>query len=130
MKIGTLLLVNALVATAFGLGFLIAPAQVLSPYGVSLTVPGLFMCRLFGGALLGFGVASWLLRDSTDAASLRAFAIALAVSDVVSGAIAAWSVLSGNVNALGWSTVVLYALLGGGFGYYAATQPETSVARA
>ena len=130
MKLGALLTVNSLLAFAFGIGFVVAPAQVLAPYGVELSVPGLFMSRLFGSSLIGYGVVTWLLRQSTEAASLRAVAIGLVASDVVGGAIAAWGVLSGNINALGWTTVAIYAGLAGAFGYYLVQSPAAAAAGA
>jgi hypothetical protein len=130
MKLGALLTVNSLIAFAFGIGFVIAPAQVLAPYGVSLSVPGLFVARLFGASLVGYGIISWLVRNSTELVSLRALATGLAVGDVLGGAVAAWGVLSGNINALGWSTVVIYFGLAAGFGYFLMQKPAPASAAA
>jgi len=126
MKLGTLLLVNAIIALGFGIGFTVAPAQVLAPYGMSLSAPGLVIARLFGTALLGYGVLTWLLRAATDPAALRAVCLSLAISDAVGAVVAAMGVLGGHVNALGWSTVALYAGLGIGFASFAMRKAPVS----
>jgi hypothetical protein len=128
MKIGTVLTVNALIATAFGIGFILAPAQVLAPYGVELPVAGLLMSRLFGASLLGYGILTWLLRGTSDAEVVRAFGVSLGVANALGAAVAAWGVLSGTVNAMGWSTVAIYAALAAGFGYFAARKPAAGAA--
>jgi len=128
MKIGTLLAVNAVISTLFGLGFVLAPAQSLLPYGVELPPAGLIITRLFGAALLGYGMITWLLRRTQDAAVLRSLALSLAVADALGTLISLWGVAAGYTNALGWSTVAIYALLCIGFALHAAHKPAVAAA--
>ena len=117
MKIGTLFTVNAILALAFGLGFLIVPAHTLAPYGVEMNVQGLFIGRLFGASLIGYGIVSWLLRGAGETEAVRAVAISFTVADALGAVIAIWMVLTHNVNALGWSTDAIEAQA---FGFLAA----------
>src|SRR5260370_34729448 len=125
MKIGTLLAVNAVIATAFGLAFALAPAQALAPYGIELPPACLLVSRLFGATLIGYGIITWLMR-AADAGAQRSLAIALTVADGVGTVISIWGVLSGVVNALGWSTVAIYGLLCTGFPMHLARKPPTA----
>ena len=121
MKLSTLFIINTIVAILFGLGFVLLPATVLSWYGVTLNDAGLYIARLFGGSLLGFGIISWLVRDSAGSAAttqLRAILLAFFISDVLGFVLSLIYQLQGVANALGWSTVVISLLLGLAFGYY------------
>ncbi|MGZ6142500.1 MAG: hypothetical protein ACXWLM_04135 [Myxococcales bacterium] len=126
MKIGTLFSVNAVIAGVFGIAFTLAPAQTLAPYGVELPFAGLLVARLFGAALVGFGIISWLLR-AADASAQRAAAIALTVADALGFLISLWGVLAGAINALGWSTVAIYGLLAAGFALQLARKPAAAL---
>jgi hypothetical protein len=128
MKIGMLLAVNAVIATVFGIGFAVASAQALAPYGVSINEGGLLVGRLFGSALIGYGMLTWLMRRSTDEAALRALSISLAVADAVGTLAALWAVVAGHVNALGWTTVAIYGLLCAGFTLFLVRRPAIAPA--
>ncbi len=119
MKLGSLFTVNAVIAAAFGIAFIIVPAQLLEAYGVTLTPGTAVVSRLFGAALVGYGVLTWQVRASPWSDALRAVVLALLVGDVLGFGLAAQGVLAGATNALGWSTVVIYGLLAAGFGYFA-----------
>ncbi|HVP60298.1 MAG TPA: hypothetical protein VMT11_07055 [Myxococcaceae bacterium] len=119
MKIGPLFTLNAVIAAAFGIAFIIVPAQLLQAYGVTLTPGTAVVSRLFGAALVGYGVLTWQVRASAASDALRAVVLALLVADVLGFLLSLQGVLGGATNALGWSTVVIYGLLGAGFAYFA-----------
>ena len=84
MKLSTLFMINAVVATLFGLGFVIAPEQVLSLYEVSLPVEGIYIARLLGSAFLAFGIITWMMRGvSTASSEVRAVLLGFLVSDLL-----------------------------------------------
>ena len=62
MKLGTMFTSNAVIV--FGLGFVLMPVALMSFYGVALTDAGVSISQLLGAAFLGFGVLSWLIRNS------------------------------------------------------------------
>jgi len=111
--------VASVVAFIFGLGFIFMPAQLTGFYNVTLNEGGLFIGQLFGAALLGFGVLNWFGRHFTGEQAQQGLANANIAGDTLGFIFALIAQLSGNagVNALGWSTVLIYLLLALGFGY-------------
>jgi hypothetical protein len=111
MKCTTFLSTTGIVGILFGLGFLLAPEAVAPLYGVPIEPHTMMMDRYFGGTLLWVGLVSWLARGVRDDAALRAILQASVVGNVVGLVISAWAVLAGLLNAMGWSSATLYALL-------------------
>lgn len=111
--------VASIAAFFFGLGFVLMPVQLTGYYNVTLNEGGIFIGQLFGAALLGFGVLNWFGRHFTDDQAQQGLANANMVGDGVGFIFALMGQLSGatGVNALGWSTVLIYLLLALGFAY-------------
>lgn len=118
MKLSVFMVIAAIVALLFGLAFVFVPEPLLSPYGISLSPGGLIVARLFGAALLGFAVLTWCARNAEESEARKAIILALFIGDSIGFIVALISQLSGAVNALGWSTVIIYFLLALGFGYF------------
>jgi hypothetical protein len=110
----------AVLSVLFGIGFVLAPDQVLINYGIESSPAIVVMSRLFGGTLLAMAVILWSARDFHDQAAVRAVLIGSGVSDVVNLVVALLAVTSGTVNALGWSTVLIYLCGALGAGYFLA----------
>jgi hypothetical protein len=110
----------AVLSVLFGIGFVLAPDQVLINYGIESSPAIALMSRLFGGTLLAMAVILWSARDFHDQAAVRAVLIGSGVSDVVNLVVALLAVTSGTVNALGWSTVLIYLCGALGAGYFLA----------
>ena len=128
MKLSVFMVIATIVALLFGLAFVFVAEPLLSLYGISLSPGGLIVARLFGAALLGFAVLTWHARNAEDSEARRAIILALFIGDSIGFIVALISQLSGVVNALGWSTVIIYLLLAIGFGYFQfAKQSEREV---
>ena len=125
MKLNTLMVINTVIAAVFGITFVLVPAQVLQLYGVTADAAFKYVGQLFGASLIGFAVLTWLARSAADSVARRAIVLALFVSDGIGFIVALVGQLAGVVNALGWSTVVIYLLLAVGFGYIQFTQPAS-----
>jgi hypothetical protein len=124
MRSSTAFLIGAVLALAFGVGFLLVPALVLSIYGVAGDVPTTLMGRFFGVALLQVGLTLWLLKETRDAATRRGLAMGGALGAVAGIVVALMGTLAGTLNAMGWSVVAIYALLLVGYvGVLRAPQP-------
>jgi hypothetical protein len=95
-----------------------APGQVTSFYSPEVGATLEYVAQLFGAALLAFAVLTWVARNAPDSEARRAILLALFVGDGVGFVIALIAQLGGVVNALGWSTVIIYGLLAIGFGYF------------
>ena len=118
MKLKTLMTINAIVAIVFGVTFVIVPAQAYLLYDITADEHLIYMGRLFGGALMGFAILTWMARNATDSDARRAIVLALFISNGIGFVVALMGQLSNVVNALGWSTVAIYLLLALGFGYF------------
>src|SRR5437763_9578750 len=66
------MLLHAILALAFGIGFVLAPASMLALYGVATDPAGTFMARLWGAAAIQVGLAAWLARRDMDRPARRA----------------------------------------------------------
>jgi hypothetical protein len=118
MTIRTFFAILAVLSVLFGIGFVLAPAQVLANYGIEHSPALALLGRLFGGALLTLGVILWLARDFRDEAAIRTVLVAALIGDAVNLVVATMGTLSGVVNALGWTTVLIYLFGAAGSGYF------------
>ena len=125
MKLSALMIVNAIIAAVFGLGFVFAPGQVTSLYSLETGAVLEYVAQLFGAALLGFAVLTWFARNVADSEARRAILLAMFVGDGVGFVLALIAQIQGIQNAMGWSTVVIYLLLALGFGYFRFIAKET-----
>jgi hypothetical protein len=115
MRSSTAFLIGAVLALAFGIGFLLMPALVLSIYGVPGDVPTALMGRFFGVALLQVGATLWILKETRDAATQRGLALGGALGAVCGIVVALMGTLAGTLNVVGWTVVAIYALLLSGY---------------
>lgn len=112
-----LLIINAVLATLFGVAFIVIPEQFLMLYGNS--TPAMeYIGQLFGTAMLAIAIITWMLRNSTDNYTLSVIALSLFISYAIAFIVALVGQLQEFVNLLGWSTVVIYFLLSISFGYF------------
>jgi len=118
MKLNTLMIVNAIVAAVFGLGFVFFPGQVTSWYSAETGATLEYVAQLLGAALLAFAVLTWSARNAVDSDARRAILMAMFVGDGFGFVIALIAQLGGVQNTVGWSTVAIYLLLGLGWGYF------------
>src|SRR6266481_9263237 len=108
MSLRSFFTILAVLSFLFGIGFVLAPAQVLANYGIE-TSPALApVGRSFGGVLVTLSVILWLAKDFRDEAAVRAVLLGALLGDVVNLVVATMGTLFGTSNALGWSTIVIY----------------------
>ncbi len=82
-----LFVVNALMTFPFGVAALVAPAALFATFGLELDTAGALIARGYGAALVAFGLVLWLSRNVTEAASVRAFLLSMAVFNIIEAAI-------------------------------------------
>jgi hypothetical protein len=119
MNYRTVLTVAAVLSFLFGIGFILMPGQLVTFYGVELDDTGRYVAQLYGATLFGFGLLNWLARDFREGYVQRAVLTANTLSAALGFLFSLFGQLGGvaGVNALGWSTVLIYLLLTLGFGY-------------
>jgi hypothetical protein len=118
MKVAVFLAIAAAVAIIYGIAFILVPDFVVTTYGMTPNAALDLMARYFGLTLLGLGLIVWLVRETADAKALRGLLIGLAVQDVIGLIVSIWGTVSGIMNGMGWSAVLIYALLLAGYLYY------------
>jgi len=118
MTLKNLFTLNAVVTLIFGLAFLLLPAQTFSLYGVTADAPMKFVGELFGSAFLAFSVISWWARTATAGKAREAVVLGMFVGDLLGFIVSIINQLGGVVNAMGWSSVIIYLVFCLGFGYF------------
>jgi hypothetical protein len=126
MRLSTLLLIGALLALAFGIGFLLAPAAVLALYGVPAEPPVVLMARFFGAALLQLGLVFYLIRDVSDPATRRGVVLGSFLGSLAGLVVALTAQFWGLMNSFGWSAVAIYGFLLLGYGSFVFGRPPTN----
>ena len=121
MKLSTFLSIVGVVAVLFGIGFVAAPADVLEQYGITADRYVVIMSRFFGGTLINIGLIAWFARNIADALGRRSIVLAGLIGDLIGFFVALQGQMSGDINALGWSTVFIYGLFALGFAYFQFT---------
>jgi len=118
MKLSTFLAITGGLGVLFGLEFLLLPAFGLQQYGVPTDSHNLMQARYFGGTLLAWGLVIWLARRSHDDTALRAILQGSLVGHLIGAITSVWAAVSGLENAMAWSSVAIYGLLGAGCVYF------------
>ena len=120
MNLNKLFMVNIGVAGLFGLGFIFAPEAMLAPYGIAAETisASVMMSRLFGGSNLGFAILFWFMMNAPASETKIEVAKAICIGFVVSFLVSIVVQMSGEIGPLGWSTVALYAIFAGAYGYF------------
>jgi hypothetical protein len=126
MRLGTLLRLAGLLALAFGIGFLFAPARVLSMYGLAAEPTVVLMARFFGSALVQLGLVFYLIRDVSDATTRRGVVIGSFLGSLAGFVVSLTAQFWGLVNSFGWSTVAIYGLLLLGYGSFVFGRPQAT----
>jgi hypothetical protein len=126
MRLGTLLRLAGLLALAFGIGFLFAPARVLSMYGLAAEPTVVLLARFFGSALVQLGLVFYLIRDVSDPTTRRGVVIGSFLGSLAGFVVSLTAQFWGLVNSFGWSTVAIYGLLLLGYGSFVFGRPQAT----
>jgi hypothetical protein len=124
MKLGTLFLINAVVAAAFAIPLVLAPGELLPVYGVETTPGALLLARFFGAALSGYAAVSWQSRALEEGSpGARAVVTGFVVPNAIGTVVALAGRFQGVGNAMGWSSVVIYLFFTASYGAMARRKP-------
>jgi uncharacterized membrane protein YfcA len=129
LNLNTFLLISAIVAALFGLGFALVPGFMFSLYGIAPSPASLLGFRLFGSALIAIGVMTWFLKDSTDWPAIKALLLSVAVGNVIGFLFVLFATINGTLSAMGWTAVLIYLLLLIGEGYFLSRGPASTLDR-
>jgi hypothetical protein len=123
MTFKNLMVIKALVCLGFGILLLAIPDKLLSIFGAILGDGGMFTAREYGASLFGNLFLCWFAKNAGESDARRAIIIALFVYDLIAFVMTAITVISGVLNPLGWSIVLIYLFFTLGFGYFLVKPP-------
>lgn len=127
MKLGTLFLINAILAIGHGLGFIFLPSTLLALYQVSVAPGSVLMGQLFGAQLLFIAIVTWYARDLRDGRALGAIVLGGVITAAAGTAITAKALSDGAVGPMGWLALAIYGLLTLGYLYFQLQPTKRSV---
>ena len=119
MKFRVFVIIIAIVCIIFGLVGFIAPAWLIKMYGSDLDLPGQFMTRYWGAALLG--IATILLtqsKASTPNQFYKGSSLGAIVLSLLGLIIAIWDILAGTKSSFIWINIIIYLVATVGFTYF------------
>jgi hypothetical protein len=114
----TLFLVYLIVEAIFGIGFIFVPALLMGPMGVTLDETSTTFARLFGSAIISIPVLLFFARKSDNTAFKKGVVYCIFVYLLASTIILLITQLNGQMNAMGWSVVILHLVFTIWFGYF------------
>lgn len=118
MRIKNLMIIKAIICIGFGIPMLLIPAKLMSLYGLTLDPNGIVMARLYGGALLGNFLLTWLSRNDPGSITLRAAILYLFVYDGINFIVTLVATIIGIMSSFGFSAVAIYLFFTIGYGYF------------
>ena len=118
MNVKVFLAIAAAIAVVYGIAFIKVPDFVQATYGMTSTASSILAARYFGLTLLGLGLVTWLVRETSDQKALRGLLSGLAIQSLIGALVSIWGTTSGTMNGMGWSAVLIYAVLLAGYVYY------------
>jgi hypothetical protein len=123
MKFKTWMLVVTVVAGVFGLALIFVPGTVSATYGVTADVGMRYMDQLFGASLVAIALLCWFAQDAPESEARAAIVRALVIFNGVALVVTLMAQLKGVMNAVGWSAVAIYLLLGLGWATFLRAKP-------
>jgi hypothetical protein len=118
MSLATFFVIRAIVALLFGIPLALAPAALVSMYGLTTDAVGVLMARQVGATLIGIGVLCLSSRTITDSRALRGITLGLFVGDTAGFITSLVSQLSPGASLLHWVNVLIWLVLALGFAYF------------
>ena len=117
MKFKTLLVIFSVVAFVAGLACVLAPARMLSNYGISLIPIGYVVYQFWGSTLMGLGMLAWFARNISEPSLQKKLALSFLITAALGTVMAVRGQYAG-ANGLGWSNVATFGLFTLGFGSF------------
>jgi hypothetical protein len=117
MTTGLLFTITAIVTAVLGVSWLFFPATMLSLWKASGSEITLYMSRRYAGLFFGYSVMLWLGRTAPPSPARDAIVAGGLAVTAVMAIVSLVGVVRRTVGPATWGTVVIEAVLAGGFGY-------------
>ena len=118
----TLFMAYMIVEAIFGIGFLLAPALLMGPMGVTLDETSTTFARLLGTLILSIPVLLFFALKSSGTEFKRGVVYSVFIYLLLSTILLLITQLKGLMNAMGWGIVILHLTFMIWFGYYLINQ--------
>ena len=118
MTLKHLFIINSIISAVFGFGLILAPGTISSLYGQHLEIGGCANTRMWGTAILGYALLTWLCRNAEDSETRRRVVLALFCYFTVGFASCLFNFWNEPQPFISWTTPLLYLLLALGYGYF------------
>jgi hypothetical protein len=118
MKTKVVFVIQGILASLFGLSFVIFPEFAMAPFLGDRTVSAsfFFLSRVYGAVIIGVAILCWAGLRITDVYAKRVIAAAIGTWALINGILFIFGTLGGAITSLGWSQVVLGFVLAALFG--------------
>jgi hypothetical protein len=123
MKLKTFLITVAIVSCGCGISALLAPAQVMSFFGVESNPAILLLARFSGLSSVAIGIVPWFARNMGLSLAQQTIIPAMLICNVIGIIITVLGSLSGAIE-MGWLSLILYAIFTIGFAFFLLTKVQ------
>lgn len=106
-----LLVLNTLLTLPFGIAALAAPVEVFARFGLELEPGGALVARGYAAALVGYGLALWLLRHTRDRAVARPLLLSLVAFNGIEAVVQGAAGVQGIALPVIFANVALHGLV-------------------
>jgi hypothetical protein len=117
-----LFLVYLIAEVIFGIGFLLSPAIMMGPMGVTLDETSTNFARLFGSLIISIPVLLFFARKSASSEFKSGVVYSVFTYLFLSTILLLISQLKGQMNSMGWGIVLIHFVFMVWFGYYLINQ--------
>ncbi len=118
MSLKTFLSIKSIICFLTGIPCVLAPNFAMSVYGATLDPVGDLYVRLVGCFTIGVGFICWSGGRSEKSPLRGMVLLGLFICDTAGFVVTLMAMLAQTLNSMGWSLVMLYALLAAGLGYF------------
>ena len=125
MKLRHLFGINIFFAAFFGVSCTLFPRFVFWLYGLVPDEASIWVTRLVGGSILGFGTLMWFGMRAAAPDARKAIALALLVQDTICCIASILFQLTGKVNFFGWLSIALYGGLACAYAFFLFILPKS-----
>ncbi len=116
-KLKRFLALAAIITLINGISYTLIPGALMPNYGLQPSPAAELGFRLFGAALLTFGLILWFLRESREWIAIRGLLIGASVGNIAGLIVSVSATIAGVMNGAGWLFVLTYGLLLLGYAY-------------
>jgi len=117
MRHSTLFLITGILGLFFGLCTVLMPGAFYEFYGGILTDNGKYAAQLQGAAYLGFALLFFFAAKAGESKARTAIVVGAFIHFLIGLVVSLKWQIAGVVNAWGWTTVAIFALLSIGYLY-------------